>query len=525
PARRSLILWAGLAAVVVIALLVGVAFVLPALNAPAAPTEAPIVTVEPVATDHYMVLVAQLERLDGEERDFARFVVENLQQSFEDDAPFSRLTVRAYPAVINSAESALAAAEANSASVIIWGNYSGDLVELNINVGSTTPYQNLTMPRATLEQVANIRVQLANARAQSVAPQVVGVMAALLAADGITYELARNLSVVQQLTGEGITISGMSLAARYHRAVLNFFADPDAAVTELDAATELTATNPLLYSLRALIELRSGNIAAVNADTATAARLGPEDWALPLFATATAAIFFQNDPEQGVAILTQAVEAVPNNWFAYVFRATAYYSIGDYEAALRDVEQSIALGPQSNIPYTLGASIAMRQNRVDDARRLAAQALELFPDPTEVNRTVAAAFGEGIAVTLQAVAFTNMSLGQYDAALTNVQSIIDSGQATADAYLIQGLAYCNLRQYPAAIEAYGAGIELAPEFWLLYLLRAEVYQKDGNLMGALRDVQAVQRSAAAESYADLIARGMSGEEGLDCESFFSAPAS
>jgi serine/threonine protein kinase/tetratricopeptide (TPR) repeat protein len=520
--KRAAWVWILPVALLLIALVAAGAFILPSLTA--APTEAPIVQVEPVADQNFMVLVAQLERISGEEAEHARFIADNLTQAFETDAPFSRLEVRLYPHVVNSTENARAVAEANNAAVIIWGNYSGELAELNVNVGSTAPFVTLAMPREMLEQTANIRLQLTSVRQQSVAPQVIGVMSALLTADGSSYEIARNISVIEQLSVSGVEITGNSVAARYHRAVKDFISNPENAITELSEAIELSATNPILYSLRGLAQLRIGNMALVTTDSQTAQRLGPEDWTLPIYALAANALFFENDYETAEALATRVIELRPD-WFTYTFRAAVYYTASDYQAAYEDAAQSISLTPLANFPYSIAASALMHLNRVEEARAVAADALLLFPDPAEGNRSVTAVFGEGLAITQFAVAYANMGLGQWEAALQNLQTIIDSGRATADAYLLQGLAYCNLGDYEQSEAAYTTGIELDEDFWLLYLLRAEARQKGGNLLGALNDVNTVQDSDAGEAFSDLIQRGLSGEEGLDCESFFSAPAS
>lgn len=85
-------------------------------------------------------------------------------------------------------------------------------------------------------------------------------------------------------------------------------------------------------------------------------------------------------------------------------------------------------------------------------------------------------------------------------------------------YLMQGFAYCNLHDYPAAETAYTAGLELDPGFVVLYLLRAEARLQQEDLAGAFEDLGAVRDSELAEAFAGYIEAAVSGE--LSCENFF-----
>jgi hypothetical protein len=100
-----------------------------------------VALVAPVAPGEYMVLVAQLEPLGGvAERDVTRFLVEDLDHTIGRDVPFSNIRIRAYPQLIASEAGARAAAQANGAAVIVWGNYDPDAIELEIQVGVTTAF-------------------------------------------------------------------------------------------------------------------------------------------------------------------------------------------------------------------------------------------------------------------------------------------------------------------------------------------------------------------------------------------------
>lgn len=84
-------------------------------------------------------------------------------------------------------------------------------------------------------------------------------------------------------------------------------------------------------------------------------------------------------------------------------------------------------------------------------------------------------------------------------------------------YFLRGFAYCNLGDDAAAEEAYSKVIELEPDDTLMYLLRAEVRNNQGNILGAGSDSLQVQQSAFADDFAPLLAAGANGD--LTCKNF------
>ena len=153
--------------------------------------------IEPVAPGEYMVLVAQLEPLGGvAERDVTRFIVDDLDHTIGRDVPFSQIRLRTYPQIITSEADAHAAAQANQAAVIVWGNYDPDAVELEIQVGATTAFPYNAFPRQTLEKTGNVRVRLTDERRESLALPVIGVLNVLDMADGDQFELVLALTII-----------------------------------------------------------------------------------------------------------------------------------------------------------------------------------------------------------------------------------------------------------------------------------------------------------------------------------------
>ena len=66
------------------------------------------------------------------------------------------------------------------------------------------------------------------------------------------------------------------------------------------------------------------------------------------------------------------------------------------------------------------------------------------------------------------------------------------------------VTYCNLSKWKEAEDAYSNGIKLAPDFAVLYALRAEVRTRQGNVLGALSDIQAMQKIKGSEELMAMI---------------------
>ena len=486
-----------------------------------APTASPApALVEPVAAGQYMVLVAQFEPLDATRRDVARAVVESLRQSLEEDAPFSHLRVRAYPQIIASEADAQRAASANKAPVIIWGSYGAGGVEAAVQLGDTGLFPQNQIPLATLQRTANVRVTLADERKQSLAAPVLTALNVLRNADGDGYELLRALATLQQINVTSGTIEGNGVAAQLNRYMVLYFDDTPKAIELIDAAIALDGGNPLLYNYRSAANQRLGHTEDARRDARTSQSLGPPGWTSPGYQVGVSA-FLTGNYTDTLHAFDAIVERRPNDWFPATFRGAMRYMGGQIGPAKADLEHAVALGPDANFPYVFLTLIALREGRVDDARALTQTILRAFPDPSYAARILTAFYGPNVPNMFGPTfaAFGNLTLGQYESAATNAQAAIAQNPQLADLYFMQGFAACNLHRNEEAEVAYSRGLELAPDFALLHLLRAEVRLKQGNSDGALEDLGAAQQSPQAPLLAPLIAAAQEGKGG--CETFLS----
>lgn len=482
-------------------------------------TAIPVVTSG--AGNKQIVLVAQLESLGSTERDVSRFIVDNLRQKLEREVTSSRIRIFAYPGIIKSDEEARAVAEANRASVIVWGNYDDDMIEVEVQAGSIAAYPLMTIPREKVDEIANVRVHLSNERQQSIAPQVVTVLGVLYTADGDAYRVIQNLAILPGLEVDYGEIVGLSAAAHTHRGFINFITDGEASIEALDAAKRVAPNNPLLYVIASSVYARMGDIDEAAREIESAQRIAHNDqWAVLPYQLANLALYDQN-LELAEQYYDEVIRLRPDDWFAYNFRAALHYIQRNYDLAEADYAEAFAREPDSNFPYPFSVGLALREGDFGRAQTLMREVAEKFPDPSLGNRIVFATYGDSYPIPFDAVfaTFGNLVLGQYDNVITEADAGLAENDQFTELWMMKGLAHCSLEDYAAAEDAYTHAIEIDPDFVFLYFLRAEVRIRQGNLAGATEDSAEVQGSPAAERIAPYVEAGISGD--MTCRNFFS----
>jgi serine/threonine protein kinase/tetratricopeptide (TPR) repeat protein len=491
----------------------------PTQQASPPPATPPPVAMEPVGPGEYMVLVADLEPIGVEPRDVSRFIADDLTQTLEIGVPFSTIGIRRYKAQITSNEDAQSVAADTNATVIVWGNYDADAIELEVQVGATTAFKHLAFERDLVDRTANVRLRLTDERRESIALAVLGVLNTLQSADGDGYESLRSSAIGQALDVTSAEIVGNTVAARVHRA--NLAATPTEGLDQVTAAVALDAGNPLLYSQRAMFEQRLGLFEDAKTDALTAQRIGPPGWALPNLILATLA-----DDESVLDLFDQVIAMRPDDWFAYFWRGVIYYENSafipnGYTLARADLEQAIALGPNASFPYIYAALLALREGRMTDAGAAIHVVLTEFPDPDFMGRLIDAMFGGQVLTpfALKLAAFTNQTLGRHAAVIADTQQGLESFGEQADLYLLQGVSYCASGDYAAAETDFSKGMAVDASFALLYLLRADTLLRQGNESGAQADFDAITQGPLGDTFRPYIDAVETGNMG--CATLFS----
>jgi tetratricopeptide (TPR) repeat protein len=474
-------------------------------------TLAPTPLVEPVEPGQMMVLVAQIEQIGSQERDVTRFIVDDLKQRLEVELPFTNVNIREYNGIITSDIEALQIAEQTQAEVVIWGHYEDDNVIANVQLGSLEARSDVVLERDILERTVNVRVKIMDERQETLANQVLSSLTAIYSAENESLKMVLLFMALDILDAPNPEMIGISNATHVHNAMKVYLSDEQLAIDELDRAIELDAGNPILYVFRGLLQQRMGNFDLGEQDSDTALLIAPEDWILPYELKGMGNLVEMN-PVDGIKNYTKVIEKRPD-WFSYNMRGYFYFVAKEYELARIDIEKSIELGPEAEYPYMWATLIALRQGRMEDVSELQTSLLSEQPDPAFVERFMTALYGEKHAIFLgnSMAAMGHLSLGQYNIVIQNTDNVLSVVPAYPEMYLVKGLSYCNLNNFATAEAAYSQGLAIDPSFTVLYLLRAEVRSKLGDMAGAGEDLVVVQQSDLAENLNSYLVAAESGE--------------
>ncbi|MCI0712555.1 MAG: protein kinase [Chloroflexi bacterium] len=478
------------------------------------------VTVEPVAEDEVMILVARAEPLGEERPQIDRFIRDELTEILTLSAGQTGLQVREYPQVITAETEAKAAANLNNAPLIVWGNYDDEIVELNISLYDANPDGPLT--EAMLQSAGNVRVRLTDERQQTIAPQVLTSATIWYAYQGQPYEAAAAMVAFYDLNVESAETVGVTVGANVYRHYHDLYDDTEAAVGYLTEALRSDPDNPILFHLRGAAVDRLGETEQALEDVDTAQLLSNEAWSIPFINKANITSS-QGDLATGIEQLTQAIANQPDDWLYYAVRGSYHYLAGDFAAARADLEASIEREPRANFPYVLLMNIAIQEGQIDEVQSLLATILDKFPDPSLGNRTILTAgnqpeFGGYYSLTLSA--FNNLVLRQYESALQDINGALELRPESPELYLFQGVVYCAQEDLENAEAAYTTGLELNDDMTVLYLLRADVRNRLGKSGEALRDFSAASQTSSWDNFKDLVSDALSGGDSLGCQDFF-----
>ncbi|MBZ0282535.1 MAG: protein kinase [Anaerolineae bacterium] len=523
--RRRRFSWRRMSLLAQLALLAVIAFLLlqptifPSNGNPQSQTGINQTPIEPVAAGEYMVLVADMERLSGAERDVTTQIVDDLRQRLENDVTYSNLRVRHYGSVIRSNAEAQATAEFAGALVIVWGSYADNSIQLEVQVGDLSPLPDLLFPRDTVEKDVNVRVTLTDSRLESVVAPVLAIMDWLHMMEGNIFEMGRATAIYYALDVNPPSVMGNSTAARYHRFFIEDPRNPQVALEAISAAIRDDSSNPLPYISRAFLRQRLNDLESATEDIDTAARFGPEHWPLPSAMRGVDALLIRNQPADVVSNFDQFLQYRPDDWYGYAMRGLGHYLLRDYDAAQADIDRSLALNPQANYPYPFAILLAMREGRLADMQLLIETVSAKFPDPRSAERLLGTAYGSNSPSVFSPAmsAFVNTLLRQWSQVVEDADTAAAIDASFAEVFIFQGIAYCNLEQYDEAEAAYTRALETLPDFSILYGLRAEVRLAQNDLAGALQDARTVLQSPGGAGFAPLLPLIQSRE--LTCKEF------
>lgn len=467
-----------------------------------------------ISPDRYMVLVADLEPIETKAANPSRFILNDLKTKFEVEAPYSHLTICAYPGVVTSHAQAEEVAKRYGAISVIWGAYTETYSEVSVDVGYPKAFASVRADRSFIEAIGSSRLRMNNAANETVALPLLGVLVAFQNADGDGYGAARTVTVMQQINATLPEVIGESAGAYGQRYFGNFINNPEYALEAVTKSLEINR-NYLQYISRSGLRLRLGDIEGARQDALTALRMGPSGWVMPQYILGNIALA-NNDYAGALSNFAEIIEVRPDDWFVLSLRGGVHYLLGNYADARSDAEAAIELGTEANFPHMLLLMLCIREGDLVAAQDIMRVVLRDYPDPSFGMRIVSATFGPDFPIIFAPVfsAFGNLTLGQYDELLLNIDQALVFKPDLTDLFMMKGFAHCNLGNYAEAERAYTEAIESEPDFVALYTFRAEVRLKLRNILGAASDVSTVLRSEDGERWSPIIQAAQDGS--LNC---------
>jgi tetratricopeptide (TPR) repeat protein len=193
-------------------------------------------------------------------------------------------------------------------------------------------------------------------------------------------------------------------------------------------------------------------------------------------------------PQQRLESCTAAIEGGQHSRqslaMAYDRRANVYLNLRDYERAIADFDQAVALDPKLvNALINRGMALC-RKGRFDAAIRDFDRALGLN------SRTYGALFGRGLAYQEKARwdfdAYLNE--GRYeDLAIRDYDQALELSPKSAPAYNNRANARASRREYDLALQDYQKAVEFDPNNALYYKNRGNIFRILGRYDRAVAD--------------------------------------
>ncbi len=155
----------------------------------------------------------------------------------------------------------------------------------------------------------------------------------------------------------------------------------------------------------------------------------------------------QKEYKNAIECFDRAISLDEKDFFAYAYRAKAYYYLGDYNSANKDIEKSLEIKPNS-VAYGLKSSLFLKEGKYREAIDSSSNAIELNPDYMKCYEVRGRA---------------KAGLEDYFGALKDATKAIKLRSNYAKSYEVMAMAHIGLRDYPSAVADYEKAAELFKE--------------------------------------------------------------
>ncbi|NLW36825.1 MAG: tetratricopeptide repeat protein [Syntrophorhabdus aromaticivorans] len=174
-----------------------------------------------------------------------------------------------------------------------------------------------------------------------------------------------------------------------------------------------------------------------------------------------------------IADINKAIEINPGAALAYLNLGVAYRSLRDYARSIEAFNKAIEYDPKQALAY-LNRGVAYYKGLTDSRRAIVdfTKAIEIEPERTENHTSRGAAY---------------VALGEYTRALADFTKAVEISPGFAAAYHSRGATRGLLEDYPGAIADFTAAIRINPGFAAAYHSRGTAYWAMGKQAEAVDD--------------------------------------
>ncbi|MGB3654319.1 MAG: tetratricopeptide repeat protein [Rivularia sp. (in: cyanobacteria)] len=219
--------------------------------------------------------------------------------------------------------------------------------------------------------------------------------------------------------------------------------------------------------------------------------------------------------QQAIADANQAIELKHDNLEqTYENRGISRYKLGDFQGALTDFTQSIAINPNYYRVYHSRGFVKSAMGNHQEAIADFTQAIAINPNYLDayIDRAVSRANSGDFIGAISDFSRTiesnppskeiyyyyrgvcHLSRKDYPNAIKDFSQAININPNYLDAYYNRGCCYFDIKNYPAAVNDFSLAIEINPEYIQAYSGRGKAYIALGEITKAEFDFQKVNQA-------------------------------
>jgi Tfp pilus assembly protein PilF len=279
----------------------------------------------------------------------------------------------------------------------------------------------------------------------------------------------------QLLDSEPALTTQLRLNAHMQRAVAyDRLGEYNLAIDEFGRAIKMAPTSTRLHQYLGVTYIQLGNFRKAVRALAEAIELDGNNAQAYFYRGFSYAKMDQHD--RAVADYNRALELQPDFPAVASHRGQSYMRLGDCERAVIDFDASIELAATDGLVYWNRAECHFDLGHAEAALQDHRRSIELMSDNADVHN---------------ASCWTKGLLGDGAGALVDCNEALRLQPGVAAYHDSRALAYYQLQQYELALADAAAAMQ--DPGWEVYLLRAAIYQRQGELKLAKADYRKARR--------------------------------